>query len=98
MAKNDPWTAVIRELQKSKKQVTPIEPEWLFYYNDGHRTLLVDHKEAVLDEILQLFEDFCKGCGFVFDGFAIVDEDGIPVNGLNSLAKLEADGNEDTTG
>jgi hypothetical protein len=54
----------------------------------------MDHGHANLEDVLQAFEDFCKGCGFVFDGFAIVDEDGIPVNGLNSIAKLEG-GNED---
>lgn len=101
MTRIDPWNSIVKQLEKSNKEldkVNPIEPQWFFYYNDGHRSIMSDHKEAVLDEILQMFEDFCKGCGFVFDGFAIVDEDGIPVKGLNSLAKLEADGNEDTTG
>lgn len=99
-ARIDPWNSIVRQLQKDTKEedVNPIEPQWFFYYDDGHRKIMVDHKEGDLEEILQLFEDFCKGCGFVFDGFRIVDEDGIPVNGLNSLAKLEADGNEDTTG
>lgn len=95
----DPWNSIVKQLQKDNStEVNPIEPQWFFYYNDGHRTIMLDHKESTLEEILQVFEDFVKGCGFVFDGFRIVDEDGIPVNGLNSLAKLEADGDEDTTG
>jgi hypothetical protein len=49
----------------------------------------MDHTHSNLEDVLQAFEDFCKGAGFVFDGFAIVDEDGIPLHGLNSIAKLE---------
>jgi hypothetical protein len=101
MKKIDPWNSIVKQLEKGGNdiEVNPIEPQWFFYYNDGHRTIMVDHKEADLGEILQMFEDFCKGCGFVFDGFGIVDEDGIPVNGLNPLAKLEAGNHdEDTTG
>jgi hypothetical protein len=102
MSRIDPWNSIIKQLKNpggDDKDVNPIEPQWFFYYDDGHRKIMVDHKEAELEEILRMFEDFCKGCGFVFDGFGIVDEDGIPVNGLNPLAKLEA-GNrdEDTTG
>lgn len=101
MPKIDPWNNIVKQLEKSSKdleKINPETPQWFFYYNDGHRSIMVDHKEAVLDEILKMFEDFCKGCGFVFDGFRIVDEDGIPVSGLNPLAKLESGNNEDTTG
>jgi len=96
---NDPWDSVVKTLRGiHKKESTPIDPTWIVCYNDGTRNLVLTHQEATLDEILQTFEDFCKGCGFVFDGFAIVDEDGIPVNGLNPLAKLEGGTDEDTTG
>lgn len=95
--KSNPWAHVVKSLHDfGKKDADPFDPEWLMCYNDGTRRIAVEHNHGNLEEILQAFEDFCKGCGFVFDGFAIVDEDGIPVNGLNSIAKLEA-GNEDQT-
>jgi hypothetical protein len=98
--KIDPWDSVVRSLRNIHREApTPIDPAWIICYNDGTRNLVLNHKEADLSEILQAFEDFCKGCRFVFDGFAIVDEDGIPVNGLNPLAKLEGSSkDEDTTG
>ena len=95
MATNDPWEQVVKGLKNlSKRDADPLDPQWIMCYNDGTRNLTLSHNEATLDEVLQVFEDFCKGCGFVFDGFAVVDEDGIPVNGLSPLAKLES-GNED---
>ena len=98
MSKNDPWQHVVKALQNIKGlDADPIDPQWDLCYTDGIRNIVLDHKPANLDDALQAFEDFCKGAGFVFNGFAIVDEDGIPVNGLNSIAKLEAD-DEDKTG
>ncbi len=95
--KHDPWQQVVRSLRGLRKEgVDPIDPKWVLCYTDGIRNIALEHGHAELEDILQAFEDFCKGCGFVFDGFAIVDEDGIPVNGLNPIAKLEA-GNEDQT-
>lgn len=95
---NRVWQSIIEQLgDPAQKRINPIEPQWLFYYSDGYRKLVVEHNEGDLKEILQMFEDFCKGAGFVFDGFAIVDEDGIPTHGLNPIAKLESDGNEDTS-
>ena len=95
----DPFDSVIKGLKNlGIRESTPIDPTWIICYNDGTRNLVLNHQEAQLDEILQAFEDFCKGAGFIFDGFAVVDEDGIPVNGLNPLAKLESDKDEDTTG
>lgn len=70
-------------------------PRWTISYDDGVLALNAKHQEERLDEILQMFEHFCKGCGFEFGGFAIVDEDGIPVSGLNPLAKLEVRIDED---
>lgn len=95
MSNNDPWSQVVKSLQNiGKKDADPLDPVWIMCYNDGTRKIAIEHNYSNLEEILQAFEDFCKGCGFVFDGFGIVDEDGIPVKGLNPLAKLEAD-NED---
>lgn len=99
MADFDPWRNVIKSLEDLKRDrkrtPDPLDPTWIMCYNDGTRILTCNHNEANLEEILQAFSDFCKGAGFIFDGFAIVDEDGIPINGLNSLAKLEND--EDKT-
>lgn len=88
-----PWDHILKSLKDSSNQTYtgPMDTSWLWCYNDGTRNLLLNHNEAELEDVLQAFEDFCKGAGFVFDGFAIVDEDGIPVNGLSSIAKLEAD-------
>lgn len=95
---NHVWQSIIKQLgDPAQKRIDPIKPQWLFYYDDGYRKLVVEHNEGDLKEILQMFEDFCKGAGFVFDGFAIVDEDGIPAYGLNPIAKLESDGNENTS-
>jgi hypothetical protein len=95
--KTDPWQQVVRSLRGlGKMDADPLDPKWVLCYTDGTRNIALEHSHGTLDEILQAFEDFCKGCGFVFDGFAIVDEDGIPVHGLNSIAKLEA-GDEDQT-
>lgn len=95
---NKDWDAVVRTLRFSKEKDTdPLDTQWLLCYNDGTRKLVLDHSHDNLEDVLQAFEDFCKGAGFVFHGFAIVDEDGIPVNGLNPLAKLESD-DEDQTG
>lgn len=94
---NDPWKQVIRSLQGlDKKDADPFDPKWVLCYTDGTRNIALEHKHGNLEDVLQAFEDFCKGCGFVFDGFAIVDEDGIPVNGLNPIAKLES-GDENQT-
>jgi hypothetical protein len=96
--KSNAWQKVIDSMRNnSKKGFDSLDPDWIMCYNDGTRSLLLEHNHGTLDDVLQAFEDFCKGAGFVFDGFAIVDEDGIPVNGLNSLAKLESD-DEDQTG
>jgi hypothetical protein len=90
MPKTDPWQHIVKALQNnSKKDMDSLDPDWIICYNDGTRNLLLEHNHGTLDDVLQAFEDFCKGAGFIFDGFAIVDEDGIPVNGLNSIAKLE---------
>ena len=98
MNQYDSWKQVVKSLRNiGKKNQDPLDPNWIMCYNDGTRNLIMEHSHGNLEEILQAFEDFCKGSGFVFDGFAIVDEDGIPVNGLNSIAKLEA-GDEDQTG
>lgn len=98
MNQHDSWNQVVKSLRNiGKKNTDPLDPNWIMCYNDGIRNLVMEHSHGNLEEILQAFEDFCKGAGFVFDGFAIVDEDGIPVNGLNSIAKLEA-GDEDQTG
>jgi hypothetical protein len=95
---NKDWDAVVRTLRSLKeKDIDGLDTQWLICYNDGTRKLVLDHSHDNLEDILQAFEDFCKGAGFVFHGFAIVDEDGIPVNGLNPLAKLES-GDEDQTG
>lgn len=95
---NKDWDTVVKALNSfGKMDRNDLDTQWLICYNDGTRKLVMDHAHDNLEEILQAFEDFCKGAGFVFDGFAIVDEDGIPVNGLNSIAKLEA-GDEDQTG
>ena len=95
MAKTDPWKHVVKALESlNSSGRSPLDPTWIMCYNDGSRNLLLTHDEANLEEVLQAFEDFCKGCGFVFDGFAIVDEDGIPVKGLNSIARLEDDENK----
>lgn len=92
---NKDWDAVVRTLRSLKeKDIDGLDTQWLICYNDGTRKLVLDHSHDNLEDILQAFEDFCKGAGFVFHGFAIVDEDGIPVNGLNPLAKLES-GDED---
>lgn len=89
---NRVWQSIVEQLgDPAQKRINPIEPQWLLYYSDGYRKLVVEHNESDLKEILQMFEDFCKGAGFVFDGFRIVDEDGIPTHGLNSIAKLESD-------
>lgn len=97
-AQNDPWQHIAKALKNiGKTDANPFDPTWIMCYTDGTRRIVAEHNHGNLEEVLQAFEDFCKGAGFVFNGFAIVDEDGIPVNGLNSLAKLEAD-NEDTTG
>ncbi len=94
---NKDWDAIVKALRSMKeKDVESLDSQWLICYNDGTRKLVLDHNHDNLDDVLQAFEDFCKGAGFVFDGFAIVDEDGIPVNGLNPIAKLEA-GDEDQT-
>ena len=98
MSNEDPWLQIVKSLKNSRRKgADPLDPDWIMCYNDGIRNMVMEHTHSNLEEILQAFEDFCKGAGFVFDGFAIVDEDGIPVNGLNSIAKLEAD-NEDQTG
>lgn len=98
MSKNDPWQQVVKALRNiGDSDAGPLDAKWVLCYTDGIRNIAMDHSHANLDDVLQAFEDFCKGAGFVFDGFAIVDEDGIPLNGLNSIAKLEA-GDEDKTG
>jgi hypothetical protein len=98
MSKNDPWQQVVKTLRNiGDLDADPIDPRWVLCYTDGTRNIAMDHGHANLDDVLQAFEDFCKGAGFVFDHFAIVDEDGIPIHGLNSIAKLEA-GDEDKTG
>jgi len=98
MSKDDPWQHVVKALRNIKGlDADPIDPKWVLCYTDGIRNIVLDHNHANLDDVLQAFEDFCKGAGFVFDHFAIVDEDGIPIHGLNSIAKLEG-GNEDQTG
>jgi hypothetical protein len=95
---NKDWDAVVRTLRSLKeKDVDELDTQWLICYNDGTRKLVLDHSHDNLEDVLQAFEDFCKGAGFIFHGFAIVDEDGIPVNGLNPLAKLEIK-DEDQTG
>lgn len=95
MSKLDPWKQVVKTLHDLNGSINnPLDPTWIICYNDGSRNLLLNHSEANLEEVLQVFEDFCKGAGFIFDGFAIVDEDGIPVHGLNSIAKLEDDENK----
>jgi hypothetical protein len=92
MKNADSWEKVVDSIRnRTKKTPDPFDPEWIMCYNDGTRNLVMEHNHGTLDEILQAFADFCKGAGFIFDGFAVVDEDGIPVNGLNSLAKLEAE-------
>jgi len=88
------WDHVLETIRSIRKNTDPLDPVWYMCYNDGNRNLQLHHSETNLEEILQAFEDFCKGAGFIFNSFAIVDEDGIPVNGLNPLAKLEADTNE----
>jgi hypothetical protein len=91
----DPWQHVVKSLRNMSKMDRDIlDSRWEICYTDGIRNIVMDHTHANLEDVLQAFEDFCKGAGFVFNGFAIVDEDGIPVNGLNSIAKLEG-GNED---
>lgn len=95
MSKIDPWKQVIKTLHDlNGSDRNPLDPTWIICYNDGSRNLLLNHNEANLEDVLQAFEDFCKGAGFIFDGFAIVDEDGIPVHGLNSIARLEDDENK----
>ena len=97
MAHND-WDTIKKALRSMANiDKHSLDTQWLICYNDGTRKLVLDHSHDNLEEILQAFSDFCKGAGFVFDNFAIVDEDGIPVSGLNSIAKLEGD-DEDTTG
>lgn len=97
--KNDAWKNIVRSLQGiTNNDPNLIDNQWIMCYTDGTRNIVLEHKHDSLDDILQAFEDFCKGCGFVFDGFAIVDEDGIPVSGLNPLAKLEGNENEDSSG
>lgn len=97
MANND-WDSVKKALRNlGVSDRTELDTQWLICYNDGTRKLVLDHNHDNLEDVLQAFEDFCKGAGFIFDGFAIVDEDGIPVNGLNPIAKLESS-NEDQTG
>ena len=92
----DPWNHVVKTLRglRDDMDVDPLDPYMIMCYTDGVRNVIVDHRHAQLEDILQAFEDFMKGCGFVFDKFAIVDEDGIPLHGLNPIAKLEA-GDED---
>ena len=93
----DPWQQVVKSLRNmSKMDQDILDTRWEICYTDGIRNIAMDHTHSNLEDVLQAFEDFCKGAGFVFDGFAIVDEDGIPVHGLNSIAKLEG-GNEDQT-
>jgi len=95
---NKDWDTIVKALHSlGKTDRSELDTQWILCYNDGTRKLVLDHTHDNLEEILQAFEDFCKGAGFVFDGFAIVDEDGIPVNGFNSIAKLEAD-DEDQAG
>lgn len=94
MSKDLVWHNIIKDLIAEKEgrgSATPVEPQWLFYYNDGHRRMVVEHSEQRLPDILEMFQEFCKGAGFVFNDFAIVDEDGIPTTGFNSIAKLESD-------
>lgn len=94
----DPWNHIVKALREIRGglDVDPIDPYMILCYTDGVRNVIIDHRHASLEDILQAFEDFCKGCGFVFDHFAIVDEDGIPLHGLNPIAKLEA-GDEDSS-
>jgi hypothetical protein len=95
MSKNDPWQHIVKALNNIKGLDTDaLDPKWILCYTDGTRNIALEHNHGTLDDVLQAFEDFCKGAGFVFDHFAIVDEDGIPVNGLNPIAKLES-GDED---
>ena len=95
MKNDDPWQHIVKALRNIRgMDADPIDPHWVLCYTDGIRNIALDHGHANLDDVLQVFEDFCKGAGFVFDHFAIVDEDGIPIHGLNSIAKLEGD-NED---
>ena len=88
----DPWNHIVKALQgiRGNPDIDPLDPYMILCYTDGVRNVIVDHRHAQLEDILQAFEDFCKGCGFVFDSFAIVDEDGIPLHGLNPIAKLES--------
>jgi hypothetical protein len=93
MTKDIRWKHVVDSIKGLHEKTTkePFDPTWVLCYNDNSRNISMIHNEAVLDDVLQTFEDFCKGCGFVFAGFAIVDEDGIPIHGLNSPARLEGD-------
>lgn len=85
--------------QDSNYTPTYTTPEWVFQYKDGIVNNVSKHHEERLDEVLKQFEYFCKGCGFEFAGFAVVDEDGIPIHGLSPLARLEAGkDDEDTSG
>ncbi len=94
MSKPSVWDHIVKDLAEGndrQMRITPIEPQWLFYYDDGHRKMIQEHGQCELTEVLRMFEEFCKGAGFVFSGFAIVDEDGIPTHGLHPIARLEAD-------
>ena len=93
---NKDWDTIVKSL-RSMGEANVLDSQWIMCYNDGTRKLVLEHRHDNLEDVLQAFEDFCKGAGFVFDGFAIVDEDGIPVNGLNPIAKLETE-DEDKTG
>lgn len=70
--------------------------KWELKYRNADFNNQMDHQSHRLEDVLKQFERFCKGCGYEFAGFAIVDEDGIPVNGLNPMARLEqGKGNEE---
>lgn len=72
-----------------------VQIKWELRYRNSDVVNHMDHQAYNLKDVLKQFERFCKGCGYEFAGFAVVDEDGIPVNGLNPMARLESEENEE---
>lgn len=69
----------------------PLSPKWELKFRQDDFVTQTEHQSGRLEDVLKMFERFCKGCGYNFAGFAVVDEDGIPVSGLNPMARLESE-------
>jgi hypothetical protein len=89
--KNSQWiNDVLSTWPKNTPKLGTTDSHMIWYFTDGDKRVVMEHTHIELEEVLRVFADFCRSAGFVFHDFGIVDEDGIPLKGLNPIAKLES--------